>query len=345
MSEANPSMDRANPHVGARRPEPSGDPDLAPSPEEAGPEWDEHGAPEEAEEAAGPLSARFEDLRVGIREISAGRCIIGVDLELVFEAPEPGAEDPEGAPEVQELELDAGEVEALLAERAPRAVALKAARYGFQVDTRAPQPPPPARWKIDRKKFFQGYAAAFSRLDRRQTAGLNALLTAAERDPALTDLRWLAYMLATVQHECAGTWRPIEEYGKGRGRPYGRPVVVTDPQGKKHRNVYFGRGYVQLTWKQNYQRMGKLLKSRLLYDPSLALRPAIAYKIMSLGMRRGLFTGKKLGDYIRGAKTDYVNARRIINALDRAQKIARNARKLEKLLRRSAGRVSARSAR
>jgi hypothetical protein len=189
--------------------------------------------------------------------------------------------------------------------------------------------------RFDRKRFLQGYTAAFSKLDARQRQGLNALLTAAEADAALTDLRWLAYMLATVQHECAGTWRPIEEYGRGAGRPYGKPVIVTDPEGKKHRNVYYGRGYVQLTWHGNYQKMGKLLKNRLLYDPALALQPAVAYRIMSLGMRRGMFTGKKLADYIRAGKRDYLNARRIINGLDRAQKLAGNAVKLEAILRRS----------
>jgi hypothetical protein len=81
--------------------------------------------------------------------------------------------------------------------------------------------------------------------------------------------------------------------------------------------------------------MGKLLKNRLLYEPALALRPDVAYRIMSLGMRQGVFTGKKLGDYIHGAKADYVNARRIINGLDRAQKIASYATRLEKILRRS----------
>jgi len=39
-------------------------------------------------------------------------------------------------------------------------------------------------------------------------------------------------------------------------------------------------------------------------------------------MERGLFTGKKLSDYITETKTDYVGARKIINGTDHAQKIA-----------------------
>ena len=44
-------------------------------------------------------------------------------------------------------------------------------------------------------------------------------------------------------HECANTYRPIEEIGKGKGRPYGTPTS----NGK----TYYGRGFVQLTRKTN----------------------------------------------------------------------------------------------
>jgi peptidoglycan hydrolase-like protein with peptidoglycan-binding domain len=217
----------------------------------------------------------------------------------------------------------------------PGAASLKklAAKYGFQVDTSTP---PPLKVKFDRKKFFQGYTATIGRLNQSQKDGLNALLKAAEGDSKITDIRWLAYMFATVEHECDHTWKPIKEYSRGAGRPYGNAVTVKDPQGKKYTNVYYGRGYVQLTWKDNYARMGKRLKNRLLYEPALALKPSVAYQIMSLGMREGLFTPHKLSDYINGAKADYVGARRIINGQDRAQTIARYAIKLEKILRRSA---------
>jgi hypothetical protein len=67
-------------------------------------------------------------------------------------------------------------------------------------------------------------------------------------------------------------------------------------------------------------------------DPEHALRPAIAYRIMSVGMTRGLFTGKKLSDYISGSNCDYRNARRIINALDQAALIAGYAEKFEQIV-------------
>lgn len=79
---------------------------------------------------------------------------------------------------------------------------------------------------------------------------------------------------------------------------------------------------MQLTWKENYDKFGKLLKADLLNNPDLALALTNATKIMFVGMTKGMFTGKKLADYFAGETEDWVNARRIINGTDRAQLIA-----------------------
>lgn len=165
-------------------------------------------------------------------------------------------------------------------------------------------------------------------------AGLQYLLNAIHDDPDISDLRWAAYMLATVRWECAGKWRPIEEFGKGKGRPYGVPVKVTDADGITYTNTYYGRGYVQLTWKANYANIGEKLGlgNLLVLHPEHALEPQTAYSIMSYGMRNGTFTQKKLADFINDDGCDYVNARRIINGLDRAEKIAGFAQRFEQLL-------------
>jgi uncharacterized protein YraI len=190
--------------------------------------------------------------------------------------------------------------------------------------------------KIDRQKFFAAYEAAFGAITKpERKAGFDKLLGAAENDPQITDIRWLAYMLATVKHECADRWLPIEEFSKGKGLKYGKPVTVTDPAGNEYTHVYYGRGYVQLTWDWNYKAMGEKLGNRLLYEPELALDPVVAYRIMSIGMRNGSFTGKGLSKYINDEQCDYVNARRIINGTDKAQTIAGYAAKLEAILRAS----------
>lgn len=171
--------------------------------------------------------------------------------------------------------------------------------------------------------------------------GLTGLIGNLIADTEVTDLRWAAYMLATVKLECGNTWLPIEEWGKGAGKDYGNVVAVVVDKKTTLSNIYFGRGYVQLTWDHRYKAMDTALglsgESSLYLHPELALVPATAYQIMSHGMRNGNFTSKKLSDYIEGAKVDYVNARRIINGTDKAQMIAGVARNIEFLLRFSNG--------
>lgn len=54
--------------------------------------------------------------------------------------------------------------------------------------------------------------------------------------------------------------------------------------------------------------------------------PKYAMPVMLIGMRDGLSTGKKLSDYIRPGNIDFINARRIVNSLDKASLIAGYAR-------------------
>jgi hypothetical protein len=141
------------------------------------------------------------------------------------------------------------------------------------------------------------------------------LLSFISEDIAFTDQRQVAYVLATVRWETRYTYKPIAENGNGAGRPYGIP----DPETGQ---VYYGRGYCQITWKSNYERFSKVVGYDLVAQPDLALEPSVAYRILSVGMREGLFTGKKLDDYINDAGANYVDARRIINDQDHAQTIA-----------------------
>jgi len=180
--------------------------------------------------------------------------------------------------------------------------------------------------KIDREKFFDSYRDSFGPLLQGQVDGLETILAELETDHHMTDLRWCAYALATVKRECGDEWRPVKEYGRGKGLEYGKPDPVT---GK----VYYGRGYVQLTWKGNYKAMGRVFNIDLVNQPDLALNPHTAYRIMSYGMRHGTFTGVGLSRYIHGEICDYLNARRIINGTDVAEKIAGYAEKIEAALR------------
>ncbi|HET6495589.1 MAG TPA: hypothetical protein VFH61_09525 [Thermoleophilia bacterium] len=195
---------------------------------------------------------------------------------------------------------------------------------------------------FDRKRFFDAYRLAFpGKLVVEQVRGLQDILEAMEADADLTDIRWAAYMLATVKHECDNTYQPIVERGP---RSYFDKYEPNTPKGKRLGNKVMGdgyrtrgRGYVMLTGLDNYLRMNRLLglagtEDDIVADPDKAMKPSIAYRIMSLGMRRGVFTGKKLSDYIMGERCDYPGARAIINLRDRAALIAGYAAHFETIL-------------
>ena len=93
------------------------------------------------------------------------------------------------------------------------------------------------------------------------------------------------------------------------------------------------RGYVQITWRENYAKYSKVLSEKFGYEinlvnsPDLALEPEYAIIILLDGFKYGRFTGKKIADYINDSKVDFKNARRCINGLDKATHIAKLAKK------------------
>lgn len=100
--------------------------------------------------------------------------------------------------------------------------------------------------------------------------------------------------------------------------------------------VFYGRGYVQLTWWSNYAKAGVALGRGLdlLLDPELVKTPQIAFALMSYGMRTGQIfaNGHMLDDYISGDECDYDGARAIVNGSDHAKDIAGIAKKFEAVL-------------
>lgn len=187
--------------------------------------------------------------------------------------------------------------------------------------------------KIDINLFINLYYKQFPRERNKQY--LKRLLTSLMNDTAITDIRWVAYMLATVKRECGATWQPIKEWGLGKRHLYGKEIDVTDPATKiSKKNIYYGRGYVQLTWDYNYKKLGNELGvgNNLYINPDKVLDHDVAYKIMSVGMRKGLFAKASLPQFISGKKADYIGARWIINGQDHATEIANDAIMFESLL-------------
>lgn len=138
-----------------------------------------------------------------------------------------------------------------------------------------------------------------------------------------------AYVLATVQHE-SGFGKHREEIASGAAYE-GRADLGNTQPGDGVR--YKGRGYVQLTGRNNYQAWSDRLGIDLVGNPALASEPETAAKILVLGMKDGTFTGRSLGDYINSGGQDYYNARRIVNGTDRADLIAGYAQNYLQVLR------------
>ncbi|BDS12730.1 glycoside hydrolase family 19 protein [Aureispira anguillae] len=151
---------------------------------------------------------------------------------------------------------------------------------------------------------------AFGRLDQTQKDSIAQIIRAFDRYGD-KDKNKLVYILATARHE--SNFRPIRER---RAKP--SQTEVYQDQNAYWYTGYYGRGFVQLTWKRNYAKMSRFLGIDLVGHPDLALNPKYAARILVYGMIQGSFTRKALGDYINAQEQDYYYARRSVNGTDRA---------------------------
>jgi putative chitinase len=203
---------------------------------------------------------------------------------------------------------------------------------------------------INRSFFREHVAETLYRghMSMAQVEGHDALLDYWEAHHSKKDDRWLAYMLATAYHETGRILQPVEEnlnYSAERllavfphrftpqeARAYARHPerIANRIYGGRlgNRNeasgdgwLYRGRGLVQITGRANYENF------KLAQDPARALDPDTAIRLLVEGSIAGSYTGKSLADYFRGDEADWVNARKIINRLDRAIDIASYARR------------------
>ena len=174
---------------------------------------------------------------------------------------------------------------------------------------------------FNRKIFFDVVRGSLfhGAFTQQQVDGMNAILDAWEKNPRSDNLRHLSYPLATTAHETGFTMQPIKEYGEGAGMEYGKE----DPETEQ---VYFGRGYVQLTWKDNYIRADEELgfghtkddKTSCEWYPDNQLKAEVAAETMFQGMEEGWFRGDSKGRqtldrWFNETTDDSYMAREIIN--------------------------------
>lgn len=180
------------------------------------------------------------------------------------------------------------------------------------------------------------------KLTQDQVDGLNVILdTMNSNEFKIEDPRIAAYILATSFWETDRSMQAVKERADKTGDAYffrmydikgSRPQVA-----KRLGNIYpgdgvkyAGRGQVQLTGRTNYFNMGEYLKLDLINNPDLLLDTEVSARVLVHGILKGSFTGVGIHRYVTRLKTDYVNARRIINGVDKANEIANIAVQFEK---------------
>lgn len=134
------------------------------------------------------------------------------------------------------------------------------------------------------------------------------IIAQALKDEGILDSNVLAYALATIEHETAEEFEPIDEYS---GRLSARRL------GYEGGGNYYGRGFIQLTHLRNYKVMGERIGmgDALAKDPSLASKPEVAAKILA-----AFFKDNNIANL--ASKGMFVAARRPVNPDVNGYKVA-----------------------
>ncbi len=175
-------------------------------------------------------------------------------------------------------------------------------------------------FSLIRKSLFSGKMA------QGQVDGIEAILLACER-AGVSDLRYIANVLAQCYHETGGQMLPVKEtvYASSTDRnPSDAEVIrrldAAFRAGKLPwvktvywRSGWFGRGLIQITHEDNYRRVGQAIGVDLVANRDLALSLGVAATIAVVGMRDGLFTRQKLADFFNDKSDAPAAARAIVN--------------------------------
>lgn len=226
-----------------------------------------------------------------------------------------------------------------------------------------------AQLKVDDMKREAFYSALRRResgvfgtsLTHGQVDGCEAILDECQAQGA--DLGQAAYTLGTAYGETGGKMQPLEEnlgysakritqvFSKSRrqgvaaqdlafnaeklantvyGGKWGADNLSNTEPGDGWR--FRGRGIGQITGRRNYEKWGARLGVDLVAMPSALMHRELSVKALVKPMLEGWATGRKLSEFVEGARRDYHNARRVWNGTFEAGKYAGYAVAFERAL-------------
>lgn len=200
----------------------------------------------------------------------------------------------------------------------------------------APADAPAAQFSLDR--FFRLLPGTpfTGTPSAAQKDGMAQVIEASFRLYPNGDPRWLAYILASIFHETGQMMVPVREGFKqtdSEAREHVKRLCarrhIADYAEPVNGISYFGRGRVQNTHLENYRKLSTRFSRDFVNHPELLLDPAIDAEVSVVGHVEGIWTGRRLDEFITGDRADYVGARRIVNGQDRAAEIAGYARDFE----------------
>lgn len=190
---------------------------------------------------------------------------------------------------------------------------------------------------MERKAFYDALRSTLVGVESKpgtfteaNVVGFELMLNEAER--RRTPLGEFSYYLATAWWESGKTMAPVRE-------AFYLGTKAEAVRKKMRYYPYYGRGLIQLTWKENYKKASDFLGVDLVGDPDKALDPGLSVKILFEGLSKGWFTGKKVSDYVDNIDEsdqedlrEFSNARRAVNLLDKAVEIGKLGIVFEKAL-------------
>ena len=155
------------------------------------------------------------------------------------------------------------------------------------------------------------------------------------------DMDTLAYALATTHHETGAKMLPVREgFGQTDEQARARVNALAEKRGPNssvakyakptgpYGHVYYGRGYPQLTWLENYAKCSTDAGVDLVKNPDAMLIPVVSARVLIRGIMDGRWNGQGKGiDFYEG-KDDFLDeeeavvARRTVNVQDKAKLIA-----------------------